>query len=370
MDAAGDGRSRFRDLGLTLGSLPTGPLNAITDVPGVRVGHYSRRDGRRPGPHGEGPFNTGVTAIVPHGDDLYERRVPAAIEVLNGSGEIFGREFVDEMGVLDAPIMITGSFNVARVADAVIGETTRHHPRVGRGGGYVHPLVAECSDAQLSDLVGRPMGERETAEAWRSATGGPVAEGSVGAGTGFVCFQFKAGIGTASRRVQVDSAPYTVGALVAANTGVRELFRIDGVPVGRLLDAPKPSWVPQGSIIMVVATDAPLLSRQLARLARRAHLGLARTGATAHNGSGDFSIAFSTGNRYVMGQAVHDLRDVDNAATSGLFDGAVEATEEAIVNALCAATEIVGRDGNVAPVLPLRPVADLIRRYRALEHPP
>lgn len=367
MAEASEPRARFRDLGLTLGALLPGPFNAITDVPGVRVGHFSRRDGSRPGPGGDGPFNTGVTAIVPHGDDLYQYRVPAAIDVLNGSGEIFGREFVDEMGMLDAPIMITGSFNVARVADAVIGETTRTHPQVGRGGGFVHPLVAECSDAQLSDLVGRPMGEPETREAWSTAAGGPVAEGSVGAGTGFVCFQFKAGIGTSSRRVRVGDTTYTVGALVAANTGVREQLRIDGVPAGRLLRAPKPSWAQQGSIIMIVATDAPLLNRQLSRLARRAHLGLARTGGTGHNGSGDFAVAFSTGNRFVMGQTVHGLHEVDNAAMSGLFDGAAEATEEAIVNALCAATEIVGRGGNVAPVLPLRPLVELLRQHRSSE---
>jgi D-aminopeptidase len=285
------------------------------------------------------------------------------VEVLNGSGEVFGREFVDEMGMLDGPIMVTGSFNVARVADAVISEATRRLPEIGRGGGYVHPLVAECSDAALSDLVGRPMGEAETLTAWSNASDGPLAEGSVGAGTGFVSFQFKAGIGTSSRRVQLGGERYTVGALVATNTGPRENLRIDGVPVGRILRVPKPSWVQQGSIIMVLASDAPLLQRQLSRLARRAHLGLARVGGTAHNGSGDFAIAFSTGNRYVLGETLHDLHDVDNGSMSSLFDAAVEAVEESIVNALCAATEIVGRDGNVAPVLPLPELAVLLKQY-------
>jgi len=359
-------RARFRDLGLTLGVLPTGPVNAITDVPGVLVGHFTRRDGPDPGPGGDGPFNTGVTAILPHGDDLYRVRVPASIAVLNGSGEVFGREFVDEMGMLDAPIMVTGSFNVARVADAVIGETTRRHPTVGRGGGFVHPLVAECSDAYLSDLVARPMGETETLAAWGRATDGPVPEGSVGAGTGLVSFQFKAGIGTSSRRIALGGSTYTVGAVVATNTAPREHLRIDGVPVGRLLRVPKPSWVQQGSIIMVLATNAPLLSRQLSRLARRAHLGLARVGGTAHNGSGDIAIVFSTGNRYVHGRVIHDLQDMDNASMSALFDAAVEATEESIINALCTATEVVGRDGHVAPVLPLEPLAALLGRYGGL----
>jgi D-aminopeptidase len=324
-----------------------GPLNAITDVVGVRVGHVTRLDGA------DGPFNTGVTVIVPHEGDLFRERVAAAFAVLNGSGEIFGREFVDEMGVLDSPIMLTGSLNVARVADAVITETIRSHPEVGEGERFVHPFVAECSDAYFSDLGARPVGETETVAAWHDATSGAVPEGCVGAGTGLVSYEFKAGIGTASRGAQIADQEYTVGVLVSANTGLREQLRIDGVPVGRELDVARPSWVAQGSIVIVVATDAPLLPRQLRRLAERSFLGLARTGATGHNGSGDFALAFSTANRFQLDRPLNTVSELDNSVVSPLFDATCEATEEAIWNALCAAHDLTARNGNWAPALPL-----------------
>jgi D-aminopeptidase len=324
-----------------------GPLNAITDVVGVRVGHVTRLDGA------DGPFNTGVTVIVPHEGDLFRERVAAAFAVLNGSGEIFGREFVDEMGVLDSPIMLTGSLNVARVADAVITETIRSHPEVGEGERFVHPFVAECSDAYFSDLGARPVGETETVAAWHDATSGAVPEGCVGAGTGLVSYEFKAGIGTASRRAQIAEQEYTIGVLVSANTGLREQLRIDGVPVGRELDVARPSWVAQGSIVIVVATDAPLLPRQLRRLAERSFLGLARTGATGHNGSGDFALAFSTANRFQLDRPLNTVSELDNSVVSPLFDATCEATEEAIWNALCAAHDLTARNGNWAPALPL-----------------
>lgn len=323
-----------------------GPFNAITDVAGVRVGHTTLRDGAG------GPYNTGVTAVLPHDGDLFAERVAAAFGVLNGSGEIYGREFVDEMGVLDAPIMLTGSLNVARVADAVITETIRTNPDVGEGKRFVHPFVAECSDAYFSDLGGRPVGEAETVAAWRDSAGGPVPEGSVGAGTGLVSFEFKAGIGTASRLAPTSSEEYIVGVLVSTNTGLRDQLVVDGVPVGRELDVARPSWAQQGSIVIVVATDAPLGPRQLGRLAKRGFLGLARTGAAAHNGSGDFAIAFSTANRFRLDQPLHTVRELDNEAASPLFDAVCEATAEAIWNALCAADDFTGRDGNWAPGLP------------------
>jgi D-aminopeptidase len=323
-----------------------GPFNAITDVAGVRIGHTTLRDGA------DGPYNTGVTAVLPHDGDLFAERVAAAFGVLNGSGEIYGREFVDEMGVLDAPIMLTGSLNVARVADAVITETIRANPEVGEGKRFVHPFVAECSDAYFSDLGGRPVGEAETVNAWRDSAGGPVPEGSVGAGTGLVSFEFKAGIGTASRLAPTPSGEYIVGVLVSTNTGLREQLVVDGVPVGRELDVARPSWAQQGSIVIVVGTDAPMGPRQLGRLAKRGFLGLARTGAAAHNGSGDFAIAFSTANRFGLDQPLHTVRELDNEAASPLFDAVCEATAEAIWNALCAADDFTGRDGNWAPALP------------------
>jgi D-aminopeptidase len=333
-----------------------GPLNAITDVVSVRVGHVTRLDGV------DGPFNTGVTVIVPHEGDLFRERVAAAFAVLNGSGEIFGREFVDEMGVLDSPIMLTGSLNVARVADAVITETIRSHPEVGEGERFVHPFVAECSDAYFSDLGARPVGETETVAAWHEATSGAVPEGCVGAGTGLVSYEFKAGIGTASRRARIAEQEYTVGVLVSANTGLREQLRLDGVPVGLELDVARPSWVAQGSIVIVVATDAPLLPRQLRRLAKRSFLGLARTGATGHNESGDFALAFSTANRFQLDQPMNTVSELDNSVVSPLFDATCEATEEAIWNALCAAHDLTGRNGNWAPALPLDDLRSVMAR--------
>jgi D-aminopeptidase len=352
---------RLRDLGLTPGGLAAGPLNAITDVAGVRVGHTTILDGA------DGLRNTGVTAILQHDGDLFAERVAAAFAVLNGSGEVYGREFVEEMGVLDGPIMLTGSLNVARVADSVITETIRRHPEVGEGQRFVHPLVAECSDAYLSDLGARPVGETETVAAWRTAAEGAVREGSVGAGTGLVSFELKAGIGTASRLVTTAGEEYVVGVLVSSNTGLREQLVIDGVPVGRELEVPRPSWVQQGSIVIVVATDAPLGPRQLGRLAKRSFLGLARTGAAAHNGSGDFAIAFSTASRFELDRPVHTIRELDNDAVSPLFDAVCEATAEAIWNALCTAEAITGRAGNWAPALPHEQLVGLLARYGRTE---
>ena len=354
---------RLRDLGLAPGELSVGPLNAITDVAGVRVGHTTLRDGA------EGPFNTGITAILPHDGDVFAVRVAAAFAVLNGSGEVYGREFVDEMGVLDGPIMLTGSLNVARVADAVITETIRLHPEVGEGKRFVHPFVAECSDAYFSDLGARPIGSTETVAAWREAAGGPVPEGSVGAGTGLVSFEFKAGIGTASRLAPAGAEEYVVGVLVSSNTGLREQLVVDGVPVGRELDVARPSWAQQGSIVVVVATDAPLGPRQLGRLAKRSFLGLARTGVAAHNGSGDFAIAFSTARRVALDESLHTARELDDEVVSPLFDAVCEATAEAIWNALCAAEDFTGRAGNWAPALPHDDLVALLARHGRIQTP-
>jgi D-aminopeptidase len=350
---------RLRDLGLAPGALPTGRLNAIADVAGVRVGHTTLSDGDA--------LNTGVTAILPHDGDLFAERVPAAFAVLNGSGEVYGREFVDEMGVLDSPIMLTGSLNVARVADAVITETIRAHPEVGEGRRFVHPFVAECSDAYFSDLGARPIGEAETVAAWRGAAGGPVTEGCVGAGTGLVSFELKAGIGTASRRAPAGAEEHVVGVLVSSNTGLREQLMVDGVPVGRELDVARPSWVQQGSIVIVVGTDAPLGPRQLGRLAKRSFLGLARTGVASHNGSGDFAVAFSTAERLALDEPLHAARELDNDAVSPLFDAVCEATAEAIWNALCTAEDFTGRDGNWAPALPHDELVAILARYGRVE---
>lgn len=359
-------RARFRDLGFSLGLLPTGPFNAITDVPGVRVGHNTIVVGEGDLRPGIGPIRTGVTAILPHGGDLYTERVAAAVEVLNGSGEVTGRTFIDEMGVMDAPIMLTNSFNVPRVADAVISETIARYPALGVEARYVHPVVAECSDLKLSDIQGRHVGREAVAAAWVAASEGPVEEGCVGGGTGLVCYQFKSGIGTASRRVVISGETFTVGVLAMPNHGLRHELRIDGVPVGQAIPDLKPSWFQEGSVILVTATDAPLSSRQLSRIARRSQLGLARTGTTARNGSGDMMIAFSTANRLVLGEPVYSLRQLADQLLDPLFAATCEAAEEAVINALCAAQTMVGRDGNTAYALPLDRLKEVFTAHRHL----
>jgi D-aminopeptidase len=360
MSTSTGGRFRFRDMGFGLGMLPTGPHNAITDVPGVRVGHATIISGEGPLLPGRGPIRTGVTAILPHGGDLYTERVAAAVEVLNGSGEVTGRTFIEEMGVMDAPIMLTNSFNVPRVADAVISQTIARYPSLGVEARYVHPVVAECSDLQLSDIQGRHVGEEHVAAAWSSATDGPMREGCVGGGTGLVCYQFKSGIGTSSRVAQTAAGQFTVGVLAMPNHGVRHELRVDGVPVGREIRDGTPSWVQEGSVILVVATDAPLDSRQLSRIARRSQLGLARTGATARNGSGDMMIAFSTAKHFTLGEPLYTMRRLADQRLDPLFAATCEAAEEAVINALCAAETMTGRDGHTAYAIPLDRLRDTL----------
>lgn len=302
--------------------------------------------------------------ILPHEGDPWVERVSAGFSMLNGCGEITGREYVEEMGMLDGPIALTGTFNVPRVADAMITEVMAQHPEVGRGDSYDHPFVAECSDALLSDMQARPIGLEEVRSTWHGARGGPVAEGAVGAGTGTTAFEFKGGIGTSSRIAEIGGKRFTVGVLVQTNMAVRGLLRIDGVDVGRIINAPRPSWSQDGSIIMVVATDAPLTSRQLNRLARRAEIGLARTGAISANGSGDFAIAFSTRNRMTRGVVIHTFTDIDNESMSPLFQATVEATEEAVLNSLCMADDFLGRDGHFIPALPLDELKRILSERR------
>lgn len=354
------GRVRFRDLGFVIGPLPPGPHNAITDVPGVRVGHATIVRGDGALVPGEGPVRTGVTAILPHGGDLYRERVAAVVDILNGSGEVTGRTFVDEMGVLDAPIMLTSSFNVPRVADAVISETIARDASLGVEARYVHPVVAECSDLRLSDIQGRHVAREHVTAAWSGAREGPVTEGCVGGGTGLVCYQFKSGIGTSSRVVEIAGERMTVGVLAMPNHGARRELRVDGVPVGALMTDGVPSWIQEGSVILVTATDAPLSSRQLRRIARRSQLGLARTGATARNGSGDMTIAFSTANRYVLGELIHRTRELADQVIDALFSATCDAAEEAVVNALCVAETMTGRDGNTAYALPLDRLSEIL----------
>lgn len=361
-------RGRARDLGITPGTLPTGPANAITDVAGVLVGHTTIRRGDGPLVRGVGPVRTGVTAILPHGGDLFASKVPAAAEVFNGYGKTIGLVQLAELGQLESPILLTNTLNVGKVADALIGWSLDRHPAIGVTTATINPVVAECNDGFLNDIGGRHVGEAETRAALDGASGGAVAEGNVGAGTGMSCYGWAGGIGTASRLVGEPGGPWTVGALVFANFGRGADLLIVGVPVGRLLAEEADAARDQGSIIVVLATDAPLDARQLGRLARRAPLGLARTGSHGGHGSGDLALAFSTANpipHYPAGM-VRQVRTVDEGhpILDELFRAAVETTEEAVLNALCAAEPIVGRDGHRRAALPLDRVRALLRVRR------
>lgn len=334
---AEEARPRAREAGVIIGTLPTGKLNAITDVPGVLVGQVTLRDGKS--------LNTGVTAIRPHDGNLFDERVPAAIHRGNGFGKLVGVTQVAELGELETPIVLTGTLSVWRAADAL---TTWMIEQPGMEKvRSINPVVGETNDGQLSDIRARPIEPKHVFEALNNAKSGPVEEGTVGAGTGTVCFDFKGGIGTSSRL----AGGYTVGVLVQSNYGGQ--LTIAGVPVWKTLEkASKESG--DGSIMMIVATDAPLDARLLDRLARRALIGLARTGSVMSNGSGDYVIAFSTAAevRRKRDAKLHQVIEVSNEAMTPLFQATAEATEEAILNSLFCATTVEGHR-RTARALPL-----------------
>lgn len=343
-------RLRARQLGIVVGTYPTGPLNAITDVPGVKVGHTTLIAGEGALKAGIGPIRTGVTVVIPR-DDVWHQKVPAGSFVLNGTGEMTGLAWVAESGFLEYPIALTNTLNVPRVANGVMSWMISQYPEIGITDDTLTPVVAECDDGRLNDIQGRHVAEADVVNALNSAVGGPVKEGTVGAGTGMVSYGFKGGIGTASRTLPESEGGYTVGVLVNANHGRKPELVVSGVPVGRLYDGSAAGPPPQpgqseGSIIIVVATDAPLDGRQLNRLAKRAALGLARTGSTARHGSGDFIIAFSTANviPHYPQKRTYALTHLADTHLNPVITVTVEATEEAVINALTAATTVVGRD--------------------------
>ena len=375
-------RPRARDCGITIGTLPTGTFNAITDVAGVQVGHVTLIEGEGPLVPGVGPVRTGVTAIQPHAGDIFMENVAAAVHSLNGFGEVTGALQVREMGVIESPILLTGTFNVGHAMDGALEWAMRQDPQIGITNWGPNPLVAECSDMYLSDVRGRAVQPRHVMAAIDAATGGPVAEGGVGGGTGMSCCEFKGGIGTSSRVIPSETGGYTVGALVMSNYGRREHLVIDGVPVGReLMDWQAPASVghPEQlgtSIIMVLATDAPLDPRQLDRLCVRAGAGLARAGGLYSTSSGDFVIAFSTSNRMphhptsrvvpqriVIESLMFGESWPGHVVINELFQAAAEATEEAILNSLFAAETMVGRDNHVRHALPIDEVVRLMHQY-------
>ncbi|HEX7248272.1 MAG TPA: P1 family peptidase [Actinomycetota bacterium] len=371
--------TRYRDLGLTVGQLEPGPLNAITDVDGVSVGMTTLIEGEGPLQVGAGPVRTGVTVIVPH-DGIGEEPVFAGCHRLNGNGELTGLEWLRESGQLTTPVAITNTHSVGVVRDALVAAEIRG--RADLTAYWSLPVVGETYDGALNDINGMHVRPEHLFAALDSATGGPVAEGGVGGGTGMICHEFKGGTGTASR----VAGGWTVGALVQANYGRRERLTVDGVPVGReipLSEVPSP-WDEEerigrgrevepggGSIIVILATDAPMLPHQLERLAQRPALGIARVGGAGEHGSGDIFLAFSTGNRgkiesYKAEGATEplDVSMIPDAAISDLFWAAIEATEEAILNALVAAETMVGRDGITAHRLDHDVLVETMTRYK------
>ncbi|MEW5717475.1 MAG: P1 family peptidase [Chloroflexota bacterium] len=398
-------RPRVRDLGIKIGRIKTGRYNAITDVAGVRVGHVTLIEGAGKLIPGSGPIRTGVTAILPHGNDLFLEKVTGAVLAINGFGEVTNSEQIHEMGCIEGPIMLTNSLNVARVADAVIDWSLDRNKAMGTETWGISPVVAETNDMYLNDIRGRHVQRDHVFLAIDSAKGGPVEEGAVGGGTGMICYDFKGGIGTASRKLPDKLGGYTVGILAQTNFGWRPQLMIDGVPIGRELEqykpvrrkpvnpqsgiASRPSTPQQksaaaplrtpsattrdarvldgGSVIVVLATDAPCSTRILRRLARRAQNGLARTGSNTGNTSGDFVIAFSTSSRkkhfadaltYPAEQII-EQGDLINY----MFWAVVEATEEAVLNSLFKADTMIGRDDRVVPGLPIEETVELMKKY-------
>lgn len=372
---------RTRDLGVTIGRGQPGPDNAITDVPGVRVGHTTIIEGDGPLVVGHGPIRTGVTVVVPRDSDRQDEPVFAGCHRLNGNGEMTGLEWVRESGMLTSPVAITNTHSVGVVRDALVAAG------IDRAGvqhvNWSLPVVGETYDGLLSDMNGFHVRPEHLRSAFDAASAGPVAEGGVGGGTGMVCHEFKGGIGTASRVLSRDRGGHTVGVLVQANYGKRAWLRVDGVPVGAEITTAEvpspydheaangPAMPPpgSGSIIVVVATDAPLLPHQCERVAQRAGLGIARAGGTGGHTSGDLFIAFATGNRLPVapGDSItdlaYDVRAVGDGVIDAIFDGVIEATEEAIINALVAAQTMVGRDGITARALPHDRLLEIMARY-------
>src|SRR5262245_33253161 len=355
-------KPRARELGVPFDGMP-GASNAITDVPGVEVGHATIISGAGKLEVGKGPVRTGVTAVLPRGRNA-SAPVFAGWFSLNGNGEMTGTTWIEESGLLEGPVLITNTTSVGTVRDATIKWWLAHHKQAQP---WLLPVVAETYDGHLNDTHGFHVREQHVFAALDSAQSGPVAEGNVGGGTGMCCFEFKGGIGSASRKVARASENYTVGVLVQANFGGRRQLQIAGVPVGREIPEATYRSKEMGSIIIVVATDAPLLPHQLKRLARRAALGLARTGSTAGNGSGDIFVAFSTANFQAANPAgLVNVTMLPNEAMNGLFEATVQATEEAIINALVAAETMTGRDDHRVIALPHDRLRDVLKKYNRL----
>jgi D-aminopeptidase len=364
-----DKRTRAREAGITVGYLPTGSNNAITDVEGVRVGHRTAWRGE---PGGDVPVvRSGVTAVIPHQGNLFRERLYSAVSVFNGYGEMTSNIVIDEWGLLGSPIMLTDTVSIGRVYDATSAYMVEQDEEV-YDVDVVIPVVAECDDGFLNDNRSMPLAREEVFAAIEQAAAGSVQEGCVGAGTGTQQFDFKGGIGTSSRVVEIQGTPFTVGVLLLTNYGNRHQLSICGAPVGRTITDLMPESHHEGSCIGVVATDAPLHPRQLKRLARRVDVGLGRTGSVGNDGSGEIFIAFSTANRIPRSHekasfAIEVMLEgafwTQGATIDRLFEAVAEATEEAALNALFQAETVTGRDGHVLHALPIDRTLDLLREW-------
>jgi D-aminopeptidase len=365
-------RCRARELGVALGRYRPGKWNAITDVEGVRVGHSTIiRGAAGPLKAGKGPVRTGVTAILPREGNVFDQRAVGGGFILNGAGEVSGVTQLLEWGLIETPIFLTNTLSVGAVSEGAVKWMIEQNPGIGGELDVIIPLVGECDDSWLNDAAGRHVREDHVAEALRTASSGPVPEGNVGGGTGMITCDFKAGIGTSSRKLPEAEGGYTIGVLVMSNFGVMRQLRMGGLPVGEVLEArhghrPRRSGN-YGSIIAVVATDAPLTTHQLNRVAKRSALGVGRVGSTAMHGSGEIILAFSTANQVprVSNKMVYRMKILLDQRLDPLYEAVIEATEEAILNALCMARDLDGVNGHLCRALPLAEVKELVERWPA-----
>ncbi len=365
-------RCRVRDLGFTIGEYVPGPLNAITDVKGVQVGHSTLIEGSGRRKPGNGPVRTGVTVILPN-EDIYNKKLIGAGFILNGAGEISGYTQMVEWGILETPIALTNTLSVGRVADSVIKWMAVRYPEIGQQQDVIIPVVGECDDSFLNDAVGLHIKPQHVFSALDNARADKMEEGSVGAGTGMVCCDFKAGIGTSSRRVPIGNETYTIGVLVQSNFGVMEHLRMDGYPIGRVLVKTQGNFTRRtssyGSIIVVVGTDMPLTSLQINRLCKRAALGIGKVGTYAANSSGEIIIGFSTANNIprLPPSPQIQLFGILDMFLDPAYKAVIEATEEAILNSLTAAVDMEGAGGNRVPAINLQLLKGLFEHYNSVK---
>lgn len=365
------GRCRLRDLGIAIGQYEPGRFNAITDVPGVEVGHCTLNEGHGALVAGEGPIRTGVTAILPNRGNIFLDRVVGSGFVLNGSGEVSGLTQVMEWGLIETPILLTNTLSVGACSEGTVQYMVDRYPSIGNEHDVIIPIVGECDDSWLNDIAGGHVQAQHVREAIENARSGPVEEGNVGGGTGMITCDFKAGIGTSSRRLKQHEGGYLVGVLVMSNFGRMAELRVDGLQVGQFLEPRFASYEKRrksyGSIIAVLATNAPLLPHQLHRLCKRAALAIGRVGSSAAHGSGEIIVGFSTANTVPreMTKRTYRMTVLLDQAIDPLYRAAIETTEEAIMNSLTAATTMEGHSGRVAPELPLEPLQVLHRRRLA-----